>query len=616
MARLFSIYTILILLLAFAATRPAFAEKRVALIIGNSAYQHTTVLPNPTRDADLLAKKLRDLKFEVVLGKDLTNPQFRRILRQFAQKLQTAKTAVFFYAGHGLQVSGRNYLVPIDADIKIAADLRWHTVSLQDIMEEMQIAKRTSVVLLDACRDNPLSRKLARALKTRSGNVGRGLAPVKVGSGMFVGFATAPGEVALDGEGKNSPFSTALAQHIDEQGLDISLMMRRVRKDVMRATNWQQVPWDHSALTGPFYFSPVKSKSKAAVVPTNNLPVLTYQQKAELEYWNFVKDSDDPSELRSYLRQFPKGIFSPLAKFKIEKLEGSTRKDAVARQKKRELRAAEEKKKQAAKKRASAKRKIAAESQKQELLKAKEVARRGQDVLKIAEKKRLTALKATEKTQKEKEATRKAAEEAVRTQLAGLSPDKNTTQDGRARTSLLDTQSTQKDSDKDKSVDRTHKSQPHTNDTERNSKPNAPKIAVLVFMRKVQTELKRLGCLQGKVDGIWGRNSRKAMMNFIRISKIKLRSNKATPKALTILRKRQTKVCLQKQDRGSSRVKRGTKRNLKKKQRRKLSKIESCHAEKNHYARAGDPCMRSDGATCRIRRGISGFPRTFGDCKK
>jgi hypothetical protein len=256
----------LVIAAALLFTQPAAADGRAALVIGNGAYKHAGKLPNPVNDAGDMAAALKELGFDVVLGLDLDKRDFDAKVREFARVLRDADTALLYYAGHGLQVAERNYLVPIDAQLESERDLDFEAVGLDFILKQMELNResKTSIVFLDACRDNPLARNLARAMGTRSAAVGRGLAQVQAGVGTFVAYSTQPGNVALDGKGRNSPFTAALARSVREPGRNITSMMIEVRKQVLAATAGKQVPWDHSALTGDFYFHPA---SVAAGVP-------------------------------------------------------------------------------------------------------------------------------------------------------------------------------------------------------------------------------------------------------------------------------------------------------------------------------------------------------------
>jgi uncharacterized caspase-like protein len=241
---------------ALVLVQPAAAQKRVALIVGNSAYTHAGALVNPANDAADMAAALKEVGIEVILGLDLDKRAFDLKVRDFARALGDADTGIFFYAGHGLQVAGRNYLVPVDAQLQNERDLDFEAVALDFVLKQMELERetKTNIVFLDACRDNPLGRNLARSMGTRSASVGRGLAQVQTGVGTFIAYSTQPGNVALDGSGRNSPFTAALAKGVKAPGRNLTAVMIDVRKEVLSVTNGKQVPWDHSALTGDFYF--------------------------------------------------------------------------------------------------------------------------------------------------------------------------------------------------------------------------------------------------------------------------------------------------------------------------------------------------------------------------
>ena len=245
----------------------ALAQKRVALVIGNSAYKHTGELPNPKNDAADLAAALTKHGVKVLEGYDLDKPAFDRKVRDFATELANAEAGVFFYAGHGVSVDGQNYLIPIDAQLTTAVGLDFETVRVDVIQRAMERQTNTNILFLDACRDNPLSRNLARSLGTRSAGIGKGLAPIESGVGTLISFSTQPGNVALDGTGRNSPFATALVKHLGDSNSDLSAILIAVRNDVMRDTQRKQIPWEHSALTGRFYFSPPKAPEASLPKP-------------------------------------------------------------------------------------------------------------------------------------------------------------------------------------------------------------------------------------------------------------------------------------------------------------------------------------------------------------
>ncbi len=259
-------WLVLSLMLQALAISPAAAAKRVALVIGNAAYLHAGALTNPVNDAAGMAKALTAAGFNVILGLDLDRHAFEGKLREFARSVDGADAAVLFYAGHGLQVGGHNYLVPVDAVLASERDLDFEAVSLDFVLRQMEVGRegKTSIVFLDACRNNPLSRNLARSMGTRGTAVGQGLAEVQTGVGTFIAYSTQPGNVALDGNGRNSPFTQALAAHVSEQGKNLTSVMIEVRNDVLKETGGQQVPWDHSALTSEFYF---QGQAQAAAAP-------------------------------------------------------------------------------------------------------------------------------------------------------------------------------------------------------------------------------------------------------------------------------------------------------------------------------------------------------------
>ncbi len=264
-----SILVFAILLLCGLA--PAYCGKRVALVIGNRAYKSTPPLANPTHDANAIAVALESLGFAVILGTDLGKAAMDAKILAFAAALPGAEVAVFFYSGHGLQSGSANYLVPVDAKIASAATLSFETVRLQDVQQTMEREAATSILFLDACRDNPLARNLAPAGSTRSGEAGRGLAPVESGAaGTVISFSTEPGNVALDGKGNNSPYTSALVRLIGTPGEEIMSTLMEVRKAVRAATNGRQTPWEHSALVDKFYFKPAPP---AKEVPQAMAPV-------------------------------------------------------------------------------------------------------------------------------------------------------------------------------------------------------------------------------------------------------------------------------------------------------------------------------------------------------
>ncbi len=236
-------------------------QKKVALVIGNSAYEHSPVLANPHNDAEAVAKTLIGVGFEVISGLDLTNAETEKKAREFAKAAKTADVSLLYYAGHGLQIAGENYIVPVDAKVEDETAISFELINVSKITNFMGGLDKVGIILLDACRDNPFSRSLKRSLSaSRAASVDQGLAPISAeGGGLFVAFSTAPGDVAADGEGMtNSPFTTALLKHLPTKGLEINTVMTRVKAEVAKMTKNDQRPWTNSDLTTEVYLVPTK----------------------------------------------------------------------------------------------------------------------------------------------------------------------------------------------------------------------------------------------------------------------------------------------------------------------------------------------------------------------
>src|SRR6195256_1091806 len=283
-----------IILLCLCIGSAAHAAKRVALVIGNSAYQHAGELPNTRNDAGDMATALRVHGFEVLDGIDLDKAALERKIRDFAAALVGTDVGVFFYAGHGLQISGTNSLVPIDAQLRNASALDFEMVRLDLVQRTMEREAPTNILFLDACRDNPLAPNLARAMGTRSVDIGRGLAPAESGVGTLVSFSTQPGNVALDGTGRNSPYTGPLVKRIGRTGEDVLTVLTDVRNEVLAATSEKQVPWENHGLRARFYFN-------AAPATTPGAP----SQASEAErMWDRTKDSTSIAELELFAASY------------------------------------------------------------------------------------------------------------------------------------------------------------------------------------------------------------------------------------------------------------------------------------------------------------------------
>ncbi|HZF33019.1 MAG TPA: caspase family protein [Candidatus Angelobacter sp.] len=315
---------------AASAATTTGSQRRVALVIGNSAYQYAPHLPNPTNDAEAMAASLQKLGFEVTKGIDLDRTETEMIVRQFSKSLPGADVALLFYAGHGIQVGDQNYLIPVDAQLADETDLHFEATDLNLVMDLMSREPRVSLVFLDACRDNPFAQTLARSMgSTRSTSIGRGLAIVDAAAGSFIAYATTPHEVALDGNGNHSPFTAALLSHMDTPGLSVSDLMIDVRNDVLTATQNKQRPWDTSSLTSPFYFTPAvdvaTTDTGPSPVSSNAVPTpavdSTPAVDKEVVFWQSIQSSNSPAQYQAYLDQYPSGTFAPLARARIDELQ-------------------------------------------------------------------------------------------------------------------------------------------------------------------------------------------------------------------------------------------------------------------------------------------------------
>jgi hypothetical protein len=308
---------IIVFVVALFCAGPTAAAERVALVIGNGDYAHTSKLRNPRNDAEGVAAALERFGFEVITAFDADRDGFQEKVRAFGRSLRGADAAVFYYADHGLQVDNNNFLIPVDAQVSDEVDLDFEAVELASVLRLMQRADGARIVFLDACRDNPMARSLSRSMGTRSSAVGRGLARVETGTGSLIAFSTAPGEVALDGRGQNSPFTAALLEHIDTSGLTIDALMNRVRQDVVEKTNNEQVPWSSSSLTEDFYFLPPTS----APQDDEGEPEAGQSPRSKAaEAWDNVKNSKDPEMLEVFIKNFPNTIYADFAQIRIRDL--------------------------------------------------------------------------------------------------------------------------------------------------------------------------------------------------------------------------------------------------------------------------------------------------------
>jgi uncharacterized caspase-like protein len=470
----------------FLVCQPAFAEKRVALVISNSAYQNVPPLANPVNDGAVMATTFKNAGFDVVEDRrDLTARETRRALRDFADMARDADIAVVYYAGHGMEVEGANYLIPVDARLERDTDVYDETLSLDRILVAVEPAKRLRLVILDACRDNPFARTMQRTLATRS--LGRGLAKVEPTSpNTLIAYSAKAGSTAQDGDGKNSPFTTALSRYITTPGLDVRKAFGFVRDDVLKNTGNRQEPFVYGSLGGedvPLVPGAPRAAQQAQPMPNP-------QAEARRDY-ELALQVGNKAALNAFLAQYPDGFYASLAKLQLEKLAAEDNRVAAAEK----ARAAE-----------AERARLAAEgAQKEALAKA-------EANVKAAEQARIAAEQATQQAQQQ-------AAEAER-----------------KRQELLASQQVAQD------AARVAPGAPA-------EAPKGPVVASLTpepktdITKAVQVELRRVGCLTEEADGDWGSASRRSLSQFNRYARTRFDTDAPSGDALDEIKRQQGRVC-------------------------------------------------------------------------
>jgi len=287
-------------------------SRRHALVIGNSAYQKSP-LANPVNDARAMQDALKRSGFDVIALENASQAQMHEAILRFGDRLRDGGVGLFYFAGHGVQVKGHNFLMPVDVAITREEEVPYKALDGQQVLDILGSAKNPlNIIILDACRSNPFPRS------TRSAEMGLALMEAPVGA--MIAFATAPGAQALDGQGKNGVYTQHLLKYITQPGLKVEDVFKRVRVDVRRVTNGTQIPWESTSLEGDFYFVPASDPQLpggANFTPPQQVVDLA---TISLEFWSAIKNSNNPYDYKAYLERFPNGEFAPLARQRVADL--------------------------------------------------------------------------------------------------------------------------------------------------------------------------------------------------------------------------------------------------------------------------------------------------------
>ncbi|WP_406858599.1 caspase family protein [Alsobacter sp. KACC 23698] len=274
----------------------ALAERRVALVIGNANYKKINRLENPVNDAPDISEALRKVGFEVIVKTDTDKGGFDRALSEFARKAAGSDAALFYYAGHGIQYQKQNYLLPVDIEVEDYNDVEFQAVNVTRVMTALERTTGVKIIILDACRDNPLDRMLSQSTRSAYG-VTRGLARIDRTEGLVIAYATAPDQVAQDGSGRNSPFTEALIRRLAEPGLEIATLFRRVTQDVYERTNGRQRPEVSISLLSDYFLNLGDSDGLV---------------------WGRIRDSADPADFRTFMAKYPNSPFAREAQYRLD----------------------------------------------------------------------------------------------------------------------------------------------------------------------------------------------------------------------------------------------------------------------------------------------------------
>jgi uncharacterized caspase-like protein len=581
----------------------SFAEKRVALVMGNSAYQNVSRLANPGNDSEAMSATLKGAGFDVVnLKRDLKANEMRRALRDFSDSVSNADIAIVYFAGHGIEIDGSNYIIPVDAVLERDIDAYDEAISLERLLTVIEPARQLRLVILDACRDNPFNKTMKRTIGSRA--VGRGLAKVEPTSpNTLIAYAAKAGSTASDGDSKNSPFTAALVKYLPRPGLDLRRAFGFARDEVLKVTNSRQEPFVYGSLGGedvPLVpATPQVAPAAASVTPAGaplGNPAVTGSDDPEAAIrrtYELALQVGTPEVWDSFISNYPNSFYTDLAKAQRRKLMAeearlaATEKAKAAQEDQTRLAIegakAVEQARAAAQAKAAEEARVAAERKKAiedaklaeaERVKAAAQAKAVEDARLAAEKKKaLEEAKAAEAERvkaaaqaKADEDARiaaakaKAAEEAKAAQQARAAEKQKAIDDAKAAEAERAKAAAQakaeadaklatdqaKAADEKKARDEKQIRQLAAltpSDQSGEAIPKSDKPAPEDIPRLLQTELRRVGCNSGAVDGNWNAAAQKSLVLFNKNAGTQLDVKVASLDALDAVRSRASRIC-------------------------------------------------------------------------
>ncbi|WP_316178140.1 MULTISPECIES: caspase domain-containing protein [unclassified Bradyrhizobium] len=490
---------------------PAYAEKRVALVIGNSAYKNVPQLLNPANDAALVGGMFKRAGFDSVeIKTDLNAVEMRRVLREFGGRTREAAIAIIYYAGHGIELDGTNYLIPTDARLETDSDVLDETLPLDRALFAVEPARQLRLIILDACRDNPFAKTMKRTLASRG--IGRGLAKVEpTNPNTMIAFAAKAGSTASDGALQNSPFAAALVDRLPTPGLDLRKAFGFVRDDVLKSTGYQQEPYVYGSLGG----------DDIPLVPTKPVaagPQASPQDAVRRDY-ELALQAGDRDAWDAFLRAYPDGFYADLAKVQLKKI-AAEKARVAATEKARE--AEEEKARLAADGVRKAEREKAAAA-----AKAAEVARLAAEKAKDIQD---TKAAAAEQRRKEVEAT--MVQPLIEMDATKKMPTDGVISDKAAAESVA-----KEVTDKQAAASEDQKAATLT------MEPSQRALSSQETAKLVQRELRRVGCLTAAADGDWNATSQRSLSMFNKYAGAKLDAKLASFDALDAVKAKQGRIC-------------------------------------------------------------------------